>query len=167
MVTLAEVASVLDQGSPAWTSGVFALLGVALGALLKWWLDRAARAEARRDARRLEVLDLVSGFLRDADTVWLGEQRLEHAVTLIQADPASPRGESERQAAFEEIRQPRRDALLAIGRMRIVVPEIVAPAVALLTASDKYNFEHRREQVDAREKAMRDLESAVTPFTRQ
>jgi len=141
------------------TAGFFALGGVALGALLNWLVSVSARRDARAERRRTERLDLITKFLADADTVWLAKQRLAHAVIEIQSDKQSEHGWSERRQAFEELRPALRDAKLAIGHMRLVWPEVVEPAAALLTSSEVYDAENAYEERAAREGAMQRLEA--------
>lgn len=141
------------------TAGIFALAGVALGALLNWLVALSARRDQRAERRRQERLDLITRFLADSDTVWLAQQRLAMAIVEIQADRRAEHGWKEREEAFEDLRVPLRDAKLAIGRMRLVWPEVVEPASALLTASETYSVDSHREDGEARERAMRELET--------
>jgi hypothetical protein len=136
------------------TEGVFALLGVVLGALLNWFVALSARRSARSERRRQERLDVVVRFLADADAVWLAKQRL--AEQLVQL-PASLSVEQD--PVPEELRTSLRGAKLGIGRLRLLWPEIVEPASALLSASELYTWGNYREQRAAREDAMRRLEA--------
>ena len=150
------------------SEGLFALAGVALGALINAVVnavrDRTQREAERSDSRRLEVLDLVSAFLRDTDTLWRAQHRLVEAIAAMDGFPQDQRPRDERLAAFDEMRQPLRDATLAIVRMRIVTPALVDPAAALLAASQDYSFEHHEEAARTRELAMRSLEDLVRPM---
>jgi hypothetical protein len=78
--------------------------------------------------------------------------------------PNDPRPSAERLAAFDEMRQPLRDANLAIVRMRIVTPGLVDAASALLAASQNYSFEHHEDTSRTRELTMRSLEDLVRPM---
>jgi hypothetical protein len=148
------------------TAGWFALLGLTLGALLNWWGARIQRRAGRADARRLEVLDMASAFLRDTDSVWSGRQRLASAVVEIVASPGSEHGRDERLAAFDEMDGPRRDGRLAISRMRLISPSLVETASALLLASEKYSFDNHDDDMATRQGAMTAFEAAVLPLVK-
>src|SRR5690606_30013462 len=126
--------------------GIFALLGVALGAALTAflgvWRDSRHRDAERLEARRHETLELVSRFLRDADLAWLAQQGLGRAIVEIQADPKSGVGDRAREEAFAEMRGPLQDAMLAIGRMRLTHPSLVDPSSALLAAQELYRIDN-------------------------
>lgn len=148
--------------------GLFALGGVVLGAILgavgKWWLDRAQRQADRQAARRLELLELVSAFIRDADAVWMGRTRLVSAVVEIQHDKASPHGHAERLAAFDDLRTPTIETRLAVARMRLTAPELVPPAEALLKASFTYTMDNHDRDIASRADALRAFEEAARPL---
>jgi hypothetical protein len=59
------------------------------------------------------------------------------------------------------MRQPLRDANLAIVRMGIVTPTLVDAASAVLAASRNYSLEHHEDATLTRELAMGSLEDLV------
>jgi hypothetical protein len=146
------------------TEGIFALAGVTVGALLNALRDRSIRRASRFEARRLEALDMVIGFLRDVDTVWRGAQRLTYAVAIMMADQSSRHGVEEREAALDELHPALRDARLQIGRMRLLAPHLVDPAVTLVAASEDFNLERSDALNTARNAAMRTFEEAARPM---
>jgi hypothetical protein len=133
--------------------GWFALGGVFLAGLLAGFWQLITNAERRQEQRRQERLQLVSGIIADADTVWDGANDLANAIANIQGFPGEPSHEEQRQAAFRKIEPAMASLDLAIASAQIICPALSRPSRALRATSRTFRLEHHREDREERERA--------------
>jgi len=136
----------------ALVSGLFSLL-----------LARSNRNADKEERRRRELLDLVTGFLADADALWRAAQRLNTAVLSMTGSNNlfDQHWAGERLAAFEDRRGPERSAEVGIMTFRIVAPRIVEPAEAVRRASIRYQALQHEEFEQTRDDAVAAFVHAV------
>lgn len=156
------------------TEGIFALGGVALGVGLNWLVGLSSRREAKRERRRTELLDLISNFLADSDTRWAGAKEALYTLESVAAESRQP-GENDQEladwirehnAVLGRTYEAERRAELALVKFRIIAPELVPPAWALLDASREYTAREHKAQEQRRGAAVNVFVHSAQALTR-
>ena len=129
------------------TEGIFALGGVALGVGLNWLVGLSSRREAKRELS-CHTLKRVQSRQPGENDQELADWIREHNAVLGRTYEAERRAE------------------LALVKFRIIAPELVPPAWALLDASREYTAREHKAQEQRRGAAVNVFVHSAQALTR-